>query len=125
MQRNGLVEAPALPPPHLASDVYETVDGDAYVVEIAVPGLDPAAITIDATAAAVTVRTQPNAQDAQQNGQRYLLREQQVEPQSRVFEFPTEINPDEVSAKLEAGMLRIHVPKAAAARRRIVPLQRH
>ena len=42
---------------------------------------------------------------------------------SRVFEFPTEIDPDNISATLEAGMLKIHVPKAAASRRRVIPLK--
>jgi HSP20 family protein len=118
IQRNVLA---ALPPPTLTSDVYETVDGEAYVVEMPVPGLDVTDINIEATPEMLTVRTQPRATG--DNGRRYLVREQHVEPMSRVFEFPTEINPDEVTAKLEAGMLRIHVPKAAAARRRVIQLK--
>jgi HSP20 family molecular chaperone IbpA len=39
---------------------------------------------------------------------------------SRVFEFPTELDTDNVRATLENGMLRIRVPKAAAARRRVI-----
>jgi len=34
------LRTPALPPPRLTADIYESVDGDAYIVEIPVPGLD-------------------------------------------------------------------------------------
>ena len=121
IQRNGALAA--LPPPTLTSDVYETVDGDAYVVEIPVPGLDGTDISIEATPETLTVRTQARAHGDGEERRRYLVREQHVEPMSRVFEFPSEINPDEVTAKLEAGMLKIHVPKAAAARRRVIQLR--
>jgi HSP20 family molecular chaperone IbpA len=40
---------PALPPPRLTADAYETVDGDAYVVDIPVPGLQASQISIEAT----------------------------------------------------------------------------
>jgi HSP20 family molecular chaperone IbpA len=35
---------------------------------------------------------------------------------SRVFEFPCEINTDEVEAHLEFGVLKVRAPKAAAGR---------
>jgi len=52
---------PALPPPRLTADVYETAGGEAYVLEIPVPGLSAEDITIDANADSVTVaiRRQP------------------------------------------------------------------
>src|SRR5438874_923832 len=37
---------PALPPPRLPADVYETAGGEAYVLEIPVPGLSAEDITI-------------------------------------------------------------------------------
>ncbi|HEV7663023.1 MAG TPA: Hsp20/alpha crystallin family protein [Chloroflexota bacterium] len=114
---------PALPAPRLTADIYETPDGDAYVVEIPVPGLSAGEITIEVTPEMVTVTTRPAASqdDAQR---RYLQHEQQVQPMSRVFEFPVEINPDEISANLDAGMLKLHVPKAAASRRKVIKLQK-
>ena len=30
---------PALPPPRLTADIYETAGGEAYVIELPVPGL--------------------------------------------------------------------------------------
>jgi HSP20 family molecular chaperone IbpA len=39
---------------------------------------------------------------------------------SRIFEFPMELDTDNVQATLENGVLKIHLPKAGAARRRVV-----
>jgi HSP20 family protein len=114
---------PALPPVRLAADVYETVDGDAYAVEIPVPGLDASAITIEATPDQLTVSTHPT-EPASHSDRKYLQQEQQQGPMSRVFEFPSEIDPDHISANLEAGMLKIHAPKAAATRPRVIKLQK-
>jgi HSP20 family protein len=117
------LRGPALPAPRLSADIYETADGDAYVVEIPVPGLESTEISIEATPEMVTVTTRPT-QPAGQAKRRYVQQEQQLQPMSRVFEFPVEINPDEISANLEAGMLKLHVPKAAASRRKVIKLQK-
>src|SRR5437879_6302819 len=117
------LQRPALPPPHLNADIYETPDGDAYIVEIPVPGLEATEITIEATPDMLTVSTRPTDRpDAAQR--RYLQQEQNQQPMSRVFEFPAEINPDLVSADLEAGMLKVRVPKAEASRPRVIKLQK-
>ena len=110
---------PALPPPRLTADVYETAGGEAYVLEIPVSGLSAEDITIDANADSVTVaiRRQP---DQAGSARRYLLREQPERPASRVFQFPTEIDTDDIRATLQAGILRIDVPKAAASRPRVI-----
>ncbi len=39
---------------------------------------------------------------------------------SRIFNFPVEIDTDNVQATLTNGILQIHVPKAAAAKRKII-----
>src|ERR1700694_5162848 len=87
---------PALPPARLTADVYETVDGDAYMVEIPVPGLESSEIIVEATPDSVTVSTRPAADN--DSGRRYLQREQADGPMSRVFEFPGEIDPEGISA---------------------------
>jgi len=114
---------PALPPPRLTADVYETVDGDAYVVEIPVPGLQSSEIAIEATPDTLTVSTSPAADDSRSQ-KKYLQREQESGPMTRVFEFPSDINPDSITATLEHGMLKIQASKATAARRRVIKLQK-
>ncbi len=108
-----------LPPPVLTSDVYEDAGGDAYIIDIPVPGLTSEEILIEVTSGTLTVSTKPR-QDGPETERKYIQREQPVQPTSRVFEFPMEIDPDHVTATLENGILKVRVPKAAAAPRRII-----
>jgi HSP20 family protein len=103
----------------LKGNVYETAGGETYVLEIPVPGLTQDEIVIEVDVDTLTVRTEPR-QDQAEAGRNYLQREHPNEPRSRIFEFPTEIDTDNVRASLDNGMLRIRVPKAAAARRRVI-----
>jgi HSP20 family protein len=110
---------PALPPPRLTADISETAGGDAYVIEIPVPGLKPDEIVIEATSDTLTVSTEPQPAEAD-SGQRYIQREQPVRAFSRLFEFPEEMDTDNLKAALENGMLKIRVPKAAAAPHKVI-----
>lgn len=103
----------------LLADIYETAGGEAYVLEIPVPGLRADEIVIEVDPFSLTVSTEP-AQTQQNSGRKYLQREQAVRPMSRIFEFPAEIDTDNVQATLENGILRIRVPKAAAGKRKLI-----
>ena len=104
----------------LRANVYETAGGETFVLEIPVPGLTRDEILIEVDVDSLTVRTEPRPDEAAEAGRNYLQREQMNEPMSRIFEFPSEIDTDNVRASLDSGMLRIRVPKAAAARRRVI-----
>ena len=114
--------APAAPgeiSSRLTANVYDTPGGEAYVIEIPVPGLSPDEIVIEVEADLLTVRTEAPQQDTEPN-RRYLQREHTVESMSRVFEFPMDIDTDNVKASLDKGILKIRVPKAAAGKRRVI-----
>jgi HSP20 family protein len=108
-------------PLRLTADVYETAGGDTYVIEIPVPGLRPDDILIEVTSSTLTVSTQPRQTEANSD-RRYIQREQSVGPMARIFEFPVEIDTDNVQATLKDGILKIEIRKAAAARRRIIQI---
>jgi HSP20 family protein len=110
---------PALPAPRLTSNVYERAGGDAYVIEVPVPGLQPDQITIEATPFDLTVSTRPEETSAESE-RRYVERAQTIVPMSRVFEFPDEIDADFIQATLEHGLLKILVPKASASQRKVI-----
>lgn len=114
----------ALPSPRLTADVYETAGGDAYVVEIPVPGRAPDEISLEATPEALTVTVRPRERRTEPV-QAYLQREQPVAvgPESRIFEFPADIDTDGIDAKLQHGILLIQLPKAAASRRTVVVVE--
>jgi HSP20 family protein len=110
---------PALPPPRLTADISEPPGGEAYVVEIPVPGLKPDEIVIEVASDSVKVSTEPRQSEAD-SGQRYLQREQTPRPMSRIFEFPMDIDTDNVRVTLENGMLKLYLPKAAVGRRWVI-----
>jgi HSP20 family molecular chaperone IbpA len=58
----------------LTADVYETAGGEAYVIEVPVPGLRPDEINIEVTIDTVTISTEPR--ESSQDGRRYFQREQ-------------------------------------------------
>jgi HSP20 family protein len=110
---------PVEPSSRLTADIYETAGGDAYVIEIPLPGLKPEEILIEADITTVTVSTDPRQTDPH-SGRRYIQREQSMRPLSRVFEFPEEIDTDNIRTTLEHGLLKIRVPKAAAGKRKVI-----
>jgi HSP20 family molecular chaperone IbpA len=63
------------------------------VIEIPVPGLNPEEITIEATIDTMTVTDKPQQTEAD-SGRTYIQHEQLVQPTSRIFEFPAEIDTD-------------------------------
>jgi HSP20 family protein len=102
----------------LKANFYENVGGDEYVIEVPVPGLEQTEIVIEADPESLVVRTQPR--ERAESEARYIQREHAPEPVSRVFEFPQEIDTDNIRATLDKGMLRLRVPKAAVGRRRVI-----
>jgi HSP20 family protein len=103
----------------LKADVYETPGGDAYVIEIPVPGIRPDEIVIEIDIDSVTVSTEPRQAEGDAT-RRYIHREQSLRSMSRIFEFPTPLDTDNVRATLEQGILKLRAPKAIAGRRKVI-----
>ena len=93
------------------------------MIEVPVPGLTRQEIVVEVDVGTITVRTEP-ARTEEDEGRTYLVREHPAEPMARVFEFPADIDTDNVRVKMEQGMLRIRAPKAAAGRPRAVRSRR-
>jgi len=110
------------PTTQLRANVYETPGGDSYVIEIPVPGVKPDEISIEVTVDTVTVRTEPRQQQ-DESERTYVQREHSVESMSRVFEFPRELDTDNVRATLENGILKVRVRKAIAARPKVIRVE--
>ena len=109
---------PALPPPPTTADVYEPAGGEAYVVEMHVPGVKAEEIAVEVTPNSLRVSTDPR--QPQDSGRRYIRREQEIRPWSRFFEFPMEIDTDKVRATMENGILKIYAPKALAGQPKVI-----
>jgi HSP20 family protein len=105
----------------LTADVYETPGGESYVLEIPVPGIKPEEIVIEADSYSLRVTTETQ-ENPSVSGRKFVQREISVQPMSRIFDFPDEIDVDGIRTSLDHGILTIRVPKAGANRRKIIRL---
>ncbi len=115
-----LLSRPELPPPRPVADVFETPGGEAYVVEVPAPGLTPEEIHLSASGALLTLEIRPRART--EVGRTYLVQETSREPAARVFSFPTPVDTDRATARLEHGMLHVEVPKVEGVPPRVIPV---
>lgn len=116
-----LLSRPELPPPRPAADIFETPGGEAYVILVPAPGLSPDEITLSTTGQLLSLEIRPRS--AAEPERTYVVQELNQGPGARIFSFPTPVDPERISARLEHGMLRIDVPKADDASRRIIPVR--
>lgn len=95
----------------ISMDIYE--DGDNYVVEAALPGVNPEDVDITLQRNTVSIKGRLPETQAQE-GRNYLLRELSGGEFVRTVTLPVEVNADQVNATFKHGMLHLILPKAAA-----------
>lgn len=97
-------------------------DAEGYIVEAALPGINPNELEISLDEQELTVRGVFQAQELPE-GVRYHRREQAVGSFERSFRFPLAINGEGVHAGYEHGILTLRLPKAEAAKPRRIEVQ--
>lgn len=102
----------------LPMDVYG--DEDCWVIEMAVPGLDPSAINISIEGNQVSI-----SGEFPEPGQdrHYLIRERSSGRFERTIQFPSELDADKTQADCEHGMVRLTIPRAESARPRRIAMR--
>jgi len=115
----GHLAEPQLPSPTWVplADVCETQD--AFVALIELPGLDRENIDLRAEALTLTVRGH-RSPGGHVRAENFLRMERSHGPFQRTFQLTEPIVPDQVTAELADGVLRIHLPKAGQRSRRVV-----
>ena len=93
-----------------ATDVYET-DAE-YVVELEVPGFDQSDLTVEVSGHTLVVKGE-HAKEAEKAGRELLLHERLERRFERRFELPLEVDPEEVTASCDKGVLTLHVAKTS------------
>ena len=101
----------------LPLDVY--VEGENYVIEAALPGLNPEAVNVEVLGNQVAIRGE---YPAAPEGRQYLFRERAGGRFERVVALPTELEAGQAEAHYEHGLLRLVVPKAETARPKRIAL---
>jgi HSP20 family protein len=103
-------------------DVYESKDGQEYIVEAPLPGAKPEDIAITAMGNALTIRYATKGEEKVEKPN-YVRHERYEGEMSRIITLPGPINPENIQAKYERGILTLHVPKAEGAKPKQIPVQ--
>jgi HSP20 family protein len=88
-------------------NIFETKDG--YVLEGDMPGVNKDGLEITLEANTLTIVGRRNEPDF---GANPVYRESQAGHFRRVFELDPAIDTSKISAKMEQGILKLHLPKA-------------
>ncbi len=97
-------------------------DGDEFVAQIDLPGVDPDSIDIDMDADTVTIRAERSVR-AGENAQ-WLTRERAVGTFARRLTLGRGLATDKISASYSDGVLTLTIPIAEAAKPRKIQLSR-
>ena len=103
-------------------DVYESKDGQEYIVEAPLPGAKPEDIAITAMGNALTIRYATKGEEKVEKPN-YVRHERFEGEMSRIITLPGPINPDNIQAKYDRGILTLHVPKAEGTKPKQIPVQ--
>jgi len=110
------LEPSALSPP---VDVYETPE--EFLVLVEVPGVDPRTIDVSAAGNVLLLKGVKQAGDLPEP--RIQVRERLFGPFHRQISLPNEVDFDRAEATADHGVLRIRLPKRAAAKTRTIPVR--
>jgi len=118
---------PAQPPPidleqsgwSPAIDVFETPDELVVLVEL--PGVEPSSIDLSVTGNVLNVRG-VKAAEGPTEGHR-PLQEREFGSFHRQIALSTDVNFEASQAEVKLGVLKVRLPKQAAARSRTIPVQ--
>ncbi len=100
-------------------DVY--TEGDGYVVEAALPGLDPDAIEIEMVQGTLTIRgAYP---ETSTEGRHYVVRQWPRGQFQATVSLPDAGDTSAINATYEHGVLRLMVPKSEAAKPKRIALK--
>ena len=98
-----------------------TEDADKFFVRAELPGVKTEDIDMQATAKNLSISGERKIED-ENEGVRYHRREREAGKFSRVIALPTEIDPDRIEARMQDGILTIHIPKADAVKPRQITI---
>ena len=98
-------------------DVY--AEGDNFVVEMALPGVEPAAVDMSVLGNQITISGE---YPAPAEGRQFLHRERRAGRFERTLTLPAEVDADKAEAHYEHGVMRLTVPKVETAKARRISL---
>jgi HSP20 family molecular chaperone IbpA len=116
-QRNGSKTAPSVERPLFSprTEIFETKDEFVLVAEM--PGVDDT--SVDVTLEEQVLTTSGRTRDVAPDGYRRIYAEFERGDYRRSFELSDRADAEKIEASMKDGILRVRVPKAKPAARRI------
>jgi HSP20 family protein len=99
-----------------------TEDTDHYYVRAELPGIKPDEIDIQVTTEGISISGERKIPKEAENV-RYHRREREAGKFSRLIHFPGNVDVNKVEASMENGVLKVTVPKSAAAKPRQITVK--
>ncbi len=98
------------------------IEDGTYVIQVALPGVDPKAVEVSLMDNVLTVKGERNA-DHDTTGKDYFVREVAYGAFQRSFALPEGVDAAQVEAKYANGMLEVRVPAPRAAMPRTIEVK--
>lgn len=98
------------------------IEDGTYVIQLALPGVDPKAVEVSLMDNLLTVKGERKA-DHDTTGKDYFVREVQYGSFQRSFTLPEGVDAAQVDAKYANGMLEVRVPAPRAATPRTIEVK--
>jgi len=113
--RRPIFPGPSLPDVGIAVPAVDLVEKNGgYEVQAELPGLTRDQVEVRVADGVLTIKGEKSAErEDDQNG--YYLRERSYGSFQRTFRVPAGVETDKIEAKFENGVLKVSMPKSAAA----------
>jgi HSP20 family protein len=104
------------------ADVVETENSIRVVLEV--PGMDPGALSVDIENNVLTISGEKQEHKTEGEDQSvWHLSERRYGNFSRSFVLPRDVDPENIDAHFENGLLTVTIPKSERARRRRIDVR--
>ncbi len=118
--QGGLLNPDELQPIAMRVDISETPD--AYEISASIPGVKPEEVDITLDNNTLTIRGEVREEQERDN-QRYHVRERRVGVFARSIILPSDIDANAVEARMENGVLKLHLPKMEESKSKRIQVQ--
>lgn len=99
-------------------DLYK--DGDNYVVEADLPGVDPSTVDVDVDGQLLTIRAERKSSVTERQGVQWMTRERETGSYVRQLNLGQDVDLENISASYDHGVLKVTIPVSPKAQPRKV-----
>lgn len=89
-------------------DLYK--DGDVYVVEADLPGVDPSTVDVDVDGQLLTIRAERKPAVSEGQGVQWMTRERETGSYVRQLNLGQDVDLENIAANYENGVLKVNIP---------------